>query len=53
MSLPQKDSGYFSFVSLLLGVAAVATTLAYFGWKLYSEHQHNEKWKDYNDCGLA
>lgn len=42
-----------SIVSALLGVAAVASTIAYFVWHSYKDKLHREKWKDYNDCGLA
>lgn len=48
----QKSRGPFSVISALLGAAAVATTIAYFIWRVYNDHQYHEKWKDYNDCGI-
>ena len=52
-NLQPKNNGYISIITVLLGVAAVATTIAYFVIRVYNDHQHREKWKDYNDCGLA
>lgn len=40
-------------ISILLSVAAVASTAAYFLYKLSSNRAYNEKWKDYDDCGVA
>ena len=42
-----------SAVSVLLGIAALASTIAYFVYRIYSNRAYNEKWKDYDDCGLA
>ncbi len=47
------SSKTFSLVSVLLGAALVATSIAYIVWHRYSERIYNEKWKDYDDCGLA
>ena len=52
-NLQPKNNGYISIITVLLGVAAVTTTIAYFVIRVYNDHQHREKWKDYNDCGLA
>lgn len=41
-----------SIMSLLLGAAAIATTVAYFIYRFASEKAYNEKWKDYYDCGI-
>ena len=41
-----------SIISLLPGVAAVASTLAYFLYRLHSNRLHEEKWRDYEDCGI-
>lgn len=46
-------SKVFSVVSVLLTAAFVAVSIAYVVWHRYSERMYNEKWKDYNDCGLA
>lgn len=42
-----------SAISVLLGIAALASTVAYFVYRIYSNRVYNEKWKDYDDCGLA
>ncbi len=42
----------FSVVSVLLGVAAIATTAAYFLHKLASERAYHNKWKEYDECGI-
>ena len=40
-------------ISILLSVAAVASTAAYFFYKLSSNPADNAKWKDYDVCGVA
>lgn len=50
--LPTNEKGP-SLVSLLLGIAVVATTAAYMIYRLMSERTYRRKWKDYDDCGLA
>lgn len=47
---PQKGG---SFISLLLGIAIIATTSAYFIYRFMSERTYRRKWSDYDDCGLA
>lgn len=47
-----KNTKKLSIISLLLGVAAVASTLAYFFYRSYSNRLHEEKWRDYEDCGI-
>ena len=48
----KRELKMMSTVSVLLGLAVVATTVAYFIYRIFSEKAYNEKWKDYNDCGL-
>lgn len=48
----KHDIKLMSTISVLLGLAAIATTVAYFIYRLFSEKAYNEKWKDYNDCGI-
>lgn len=31
---------------------AIVTTAAYIVYRVISEKAYNEKWKDYNDCGI-
>lgn len=49
----KKYLRHLSTVSTLLGVAAFASTLAFCIWKLFSDRAYKQKWKDYDDCGLA
>ncbi len=40
-------------ISLLLGVAVIATTTAYVLYRYVSDKAYKKKWKDYDECGLA
>lgn len=40
-------------VTVLLGIALIATTFAYLISKFVSDRTHRKKWEDYDDCGLA
>ncbi len=41
-------------ISLLLGLAVVATTAAYVLYRYASDKAaYRRKWKDYDECGLA
>lgn len=40
-------------ISLLLGLAVVATTAAYVLYKFASDRAYKKKWQDYDECGLA
>ncbi|HIZ54936.1 MAG TPA: hypothetical protein H9671_01855 [Firmicutes bacterium] len=48
----QIDRSFVRVFSLLLAVAAIASTTAYFVYRFFSDRAYNEKWKDYDDCGL-
>ena len=41
-----------SVVSILLGIAAVASTLAYLLYRAHCKKVYEEKWRDYEDCGI-
>lgn len=41
------------FISLLITIAVFALTSAYMVYKSVSDHTYHQKWKDYDDCGLA
>ncbi|MEG0693181.1 MAG: hypothetical protein RR444_08880 [Oscillospiraceae bacterium] len=49
----EKDKKIAPVISILLGVAVIATTSAYLIFKFVSERTYRRKWKDYDDCGLA
>lgn len=40
-------------VTVLLGIALIATTFAYLISKFVSDRSYRKKWEDYDDCGLA
>lgn len=40
-------------ISLLLGIAVLATTAAYIIYRYASEKAYRKKWRDYDECGLA
>lgn len=39
-------------ISLLLGLAVVATTAAYVLYRYASDKAYRKKWQDYDECGL-
>ena len=50
---PKKASKkLLSMISLLLGIAAVASSLAYFLYRGYTKRVHDAKWRDYENCGI-
>ncbi|MCL2014066.1 MAG: hypothetical protein FWG69_03665 [Oscillospiraceae bacterium] len=49
----KEHSGVLRFATLILGAIAVVSSAAYFACKIYNNKKYDEKWKDYNDCGLA
>lgn len=49
----EKNKKNTTCISILLGVAVVATTSAYLIFKFVSERTYRRKWEDYDDCGLA
>ncbi|MEG0571215.1 MAG: hypothetical protein RR497_06180 [Oscillospiraceae bacterium] len=40
-------------ISFLLGIAVIASAAAYIIYRYMSDKAYHEKWKDYDDCGLA
>ena len=50
--MESEKNNKLSIISLLLGVAAVASTLAYLLYRLHSNRLQEEKWRDYEDCGI-
>lgn len=49
----EKNKKSIPIISILLGIAVIATTAAYIIFKVISERTYRRKWKDYDDCGLA
>ncbi len=50
VEIPKKQ---MPVVSLLLGIAVIATTTAYMIYRYSSDKAYRKKWKDYDECGLA
>lgn len=48
--MPKKGT---RVVTVLLGIALIATTFAYLISKFVSDRTYRKKWEDYDDCGLA
>lgn len=53
MAEERRKHSAISVMSVLLGIAAVASTIAYLVYRVYSDREYSERWKDYDDCGLA
>ncbi|MFZ2537758.1 MAG: hypothetical protein WAX04_02505 [Oscillospiraceae bacterium] len=49
----EKDRKNTTVISIVLGIAVIASTSAYLIFKFVSERTYRRKWKDYDDCGLA
>lgn len=41
-----------TLTSVLLAVALVITTVSFVVLKLKQKKKHDEKWKDYDECGV-
>lgn len=50
LEVPKKQ---MPAISLLLGIAVIATTTAYILYRYASDKAYRRKWKDYDECGLA
>lgn len=44
---------FWVVISLVLTIATLVCSAGYLVYRLTLEKEHQEKWKDYNDCGLA
>ena len=51
--MEKKGSNAFSVVSLVLGLVGVVVAALYLVYRFLSDSAYHEKWKDYDDCGLA
>jgi len=50
----KKFAPYFWVVlSLVFTIATLVFSAGYLVYRFTLEKEHQEKWKDYNDCGLA
>ena len=48
----ESQKNQITVISFLLGIAVIATTVAYILYKYASDKAYNIKWKDYDECGL-
>lgn len=53
MGKKKNSANIFSVVSLVLGLIAVTATGLYMVYRFLSDKAYHDKWKDYDDCGLA
>lgn len=53
MSKKGGTTNVFSVISLVVGLIAVAMTGLYMVYRFLSDKAYHDKWKDYDDCGLA
>ena len=42
-----------TIISILLSIAAIASTVARWFYKVSSKRAYEDKWKDNDDCGVA
>ena len=49
----KKKTNAFSIVSLVLGMVSLVVAALYLVYRFLSDRAYHEKWKDYDDCGLA
>ena len=51
--MAKKKTNAFSIVSLVLGLVTLVVAALYLVYRFLSDRAYHEKWKDYDDCGLA
>ena len=44
---------FWVVLSLVITIATLVCSAGYLVYRMTMEKAHQEKWKDYNDCGLA
>jgi flagellar basal body-associated protein FliL len=42
-----------SAITVIAALALVVISAGYIVYRIFSENAYNEKWKDYDECGLA
>ncbi|MBQ8780169.1 MAG: hypothetical protein IJZ72_00640 [Oscillospiraceae bacterium] len=49
-----SDMDYFkNALPICAAIALILTAASFITYKLISEHNYNERWKDYDECGLS
>lgn len=52
-NLKHHQAGMIKALSILLTIAAVASTAAFLLYRIMSEKAYQKKWSAYDDCGVA
>jgi len=53
MENEERMSTKKSAMSVIVALALVVMSAGYIVYRIVSEKAYNEKWKDYDECGLA
>lgn len=48
-----KQRRLFPVLSILLSIAAVASVAAFLLYRLMNNRSYQQKWSDYEDCGVV
>lgn len=49
-----SDADYLkNALPICAAIALILTAASFITYKLISEHNYNERWKDYDECGLS
>ena len=51
--MEKKKTNALSVASLVLGLVSLVVAALYLVYRFLSDRAYHEKWKDYDDCGLA
>ncbi len=49
----EKRNGGLSGVSVLLAAIIALATIAYMACRMMQDRAYDEKWRDYDECGLS
>lgn len=52
MEEKKKRSALWVFVPVLTALVCVVASVAYIVFKIMSNKNYEEKWKDYDECGI-
>lgn len=52
MEEKKKRNSLAVFIPILLALISVITSVAYIVFKMSSNRSYEEKWKDYDECGI-
>ena len=49
----EKKKAFKSAIPVVCALLLVVASVAYIIYRTFSERAYNEKWKDYDECGLS